>query len=359
MAPPQREFKHELKTMSASNSNLEEACVQIMQNRRRFLASAALTSAAALIGTTKSLHAEPPPETTTIRLGKLPAICWAPQYAAEPLLNAEGFTDVRYVSVKPGAGTSKSIADGEVDFSLNFAANLVLPLDAGEPITVVAGVHTGCFELFGNDNVHSIPDLKGKSVGVPNLGSGPHLFLTSMATYVGLDPGKDINWVASPSVKPMSLFIDGKIDAFLGLPPDPQELRARKIGHVIVNSVVDRPWSQYFCCMLAGNRDFVAKHPVATKRVLRAMLKAADLCVSEPQQVAQRIVDGGYTARYDYALQTIHDLPYKWREYDPEDTLRFYSLRLHEAGMVKSSPQKIIAGTDWRFLDELKSQLKT
>ena len=77
----------------------------------------------------------------------------------------------------------------------------------------------------------------------------------------------------------MQLFVDGKIDAFLGIPPEPQELRARKIGHMIVNSAVDRPWSQYFCCMLAANTDFVHKYPVATKRVMRAILKAADLCV--------------------------------------------------------------------------------
>ena len=47
-------------------------------------------------------------------------------------------------------------------------------------------------------------------------------------------------------------------------------MRARKIGRVILNSTEDRPWSQYFCCMLAGNTDFIREHPVATKRVLRA-----------------------------------------------------------------------------------------
>jgi NitT/TauT family transport system substrate-binding protein len=48
-----------------------------------------------------------------------------------------------------------------------------------------------------------------------------------------------------------------------------------------------------------------------------------------------------------------------WREYDPEDALRFYALRLHQVGMIKSTPERIIAaGTDWRFLDELKRELK-
>ena len=49
----------------------------------------------------------------------------------------------------------------------------------------------------------------------------------------------------------------------------------------------------------------------------------------------------------------------KWRDYDPEDTLRFYTLRLREAGLIKVGPQQIIAeSTNWRFLDELKRELK-
>jgi NitT/TauT family transport system substrate-binding protein len=180
-----------------------------------------------------------------------------------------------------------------------------------------------------------------------------------MATLVGLDPAKDIEWVTSAKVKPIELFAEGKIDAFLGFPPDPQRLRAQNIGRVIVNSARDRPWSQYFCCMLAGNREFVRKNPIATKRIVRAMLRATDLCVSEPALVAQRMVDRGFTARHDYAVQTLADVPYnRWRDYDPEDTMRFYALRLREAGMVKSSPAKIIAdGTDWRFLNEVRREL--
>jgi NitT/TauT family transport system substrate-binding protein len=342
--------------------NGEETSMQIIQSRRRFLAGVSLAGAAGLVGAPRSLHAEPPPETTTVRLAKIPSICTAPQYVAEELLRAEGFTDVRYV-VMPSAIQHWGIARGEVDFSLHFAAPLVIPIDAGEPITVLAGVHPGCFELIANERIHSITDLKGKSVGVQGLGSSPHVFVSAMATYVGLDPVKDIDWVVvpSPSVKPMQLFAEGKIDAFLGTPPDPQELRARHIGHVVVNSSVDHPWSQYFCCMLAGNADFVQRYPFATKRVLRAILKATDLCAAEPKRVAQRLVDGGFTARYDFALETLNEVPYdKWRQYDPEDTIRFYALLLRDVGMIKSSPQKIIAdGTDWRFLDELKRELKT
>jgi len=214
--------------------------------------------------------------------------------------------------------------------------------------------------VFGNESVHSIADLKGKSVGVQALGSPQHLFLSVIAAQVGIDPNNDIHWIAGESASPMQSFADGKIDAFLGFPPEPQELRAKRIGRVILDSSVDRPWSQYFCCMLAGSSDYVQHHPVATKRVVRAILKAADLCVSDPAGVARQLVAGGFTDRYDYALQTLRELPYdKWREYDAEDTMRFYALRLREVGMIKSSPQKIIAeNTDWRFLNELKRELK-
>jgi NitT/TauT family transport system substrate-binding protein len=112
--------------------------------------------------------------------------------------------------------------------------------------------------------------------------------------------------------------------------------------------------------MLAGSREYLQKYPVATKRVVRAILKTADLCATEPARAAQRLVDGGFTPRYDYAFQTLSGLPYdRWRDYDAEDTVRFYALRLYDAGLIKSDPNKIIADhTDWRFLDELKRELK-
>jgi NitT/TauT family transport system substrate-binding protein len=291
---------------------------------------------------------------------RVPSICNAPQYVADELLRAEGFTDVRYIAAPSSAVFNDAIASGRVDFTQHYASPLVVGIDRGGAITVLTGLHVGCLELLGNERVQSVADLKGKSVGVVAIGSSDYLFTSVMAAHIGLDPVRDIHWVASESPTPAELFAEGKLDAFVGSPPVPQDLRARRVGHSLANSAVDLPWSQYFCCMLAGNRDFVRNHPVATKRVVRAFLKAADLCATQPERVAQWLVDRAFTARYDYALQTLNEVPYdKWREYDAEDTVRFYSLRLRELGFTKSTPQKIIAeGTDWRFLNELKHELK-
>jgi NitT/TauT family transport system substrate-binding protein len=328
----------------------------ITQTRRRFLATVALAGTAGVLWPRGTRAAERPLETTSVRIGKLGAICLAPQYVSEDLLRAEGFTDIRYVEVPPPA-IGQAIGRNEADFSTAFAVDPITAIDAGSPIVVLAGVHVGCYELFAKPDIRRITELKGKSVAADSP-----LLLTVMAAQVGLDPAADIHWVTStePSFNPMELFAEGKIDAFLGFPPNPQELRARQIGHVIVSTATDRPWSQYFCCMLTGNREYVRNYPVATKRAMRAILRAADLCANEPAQVARAIVDRGFTDRYDYALQTLNDIPYdKWREYDAEDTMRFYALRMHDAGLIKSTPQKIIAdGTDWRFLNELKRELK-
>ena len=153
-------------------------------------------------------------------------------------------------------------------------------------------------------------------------------------------PRKDIDWVTASARRVDAAVRDGKIDAYMGFPPVPQELRAKKIGHVVVNSAVDRPWSQYFCCMVAANREFVRKHPVATKRALRAILKAADICALEPERAASSSWKRASPRAMSIALQAMKEIPYgRWREYDPEDTMRFYALRLHEVGMIKSAPE--------------------
>jgi len=330
-------------------------------SRRSFLRGLTLAGTAGLLGWhPRLIVAEPPPETTTLRLAQGLSLCGAPQYVAGELLQAEGFLEVHSVKTNAVRDLEVALASGDVHLGMHFAAPLIVRLDQADPIVILAGEHIGCFELFGTERVRAIRDLKGKTVAVPDLHTGPITFLASMVAYVGMDPRKDITWVTHPPAEAKQLLAEGQIDAFLGFPPDPQELRAKQIGHVVVNSAVDRPWSQYFCCLVVGNREFVRKHPAATKRALRAILKADQVCALEPERAARLLVDKGVTPSYDYAFQTMKDVPYgKWREYDPEDTLRFYALRLHEAGMIKSSPQKIIEqGTDWRFLNELKKELK-
>jgi NitT/TauT family transport system substrate-binding protein len=330
-------------------------------SRRKFLRGLTLAGTVGLLGLrSEPTAAELPPETTRVRVVHGAAVCEAPSLVAEELLRVEGFTEVQYAMKLGGTPYYKAVASGEGDILLSFAASILPQIDVDDPLLFLAGVHVGCLEVFGTQRIRSIRDLKGKTVAVVELGSPQYILMASMLAYVGIDPRSEINWVIRPYTEQGRLLAEEQIDAFLAFPPFAQELRAKHIGHVIVNTATDRPWSQYFCCIVAGNREFVRKHPVATKRALRAILKAANVCATEPGRAAQLLVDKGFATVYEYALQTMKELPYaKWREYNPEDSVRFYALRLHEAGMIRSSPQKIIAqGTDWRFLNELKKELK-
>ena len=344
-------------------------------SRREFLGGLALAGTAGLPGVqaerpvggllgshSRVAAAEPPPETTTLRLGRSPGtICVAPAEYAAQFLPSEGFTNVQYISAM-GMG-SGPLAAGGVDFDMGFVGPWIREVDAGAPIVMLAGQQIGCFMLFVTDRIRTIRDMKGTTVASGRLGSGEHLFLASLLASVGLDARKDVNLVDYPPAEATRLLAEGRLDAynvFAGIPPTAQELQAKRIGRVLVNTMTDRPWSQYFCCMLAGNREFVRKNPVATKRAMRGMLKATDVTAREPDRVARFLVSTGHTDRYDYALQILREIPYaQWREFDPEDTVRFYALRLHEVGLIKKSPPKVIAeGTDWRLLKELKKEMK-
>jgi NitT/TauT family transport system substrate-binding protein len=303
--------------------------------------------------------AEPPPETKRIRLIHRPSLCEAPNYVAEELLQAEGFTDIQYVKRAEGPAVD-ALAAGDADISMIFGPPIILRIDAGDPLVFLSGVHIGCAEVVATERVRKFADLKGKSVAIGAPRDTFHVFFASIAAQVGLKPETDINWVTAPQADWQRLLAEGKIDAVLVGPPIVQEMRAKKIGHVVLNMLTDRPWSQYFCCMMVAHKSFVQQHPVATKRALRAILKASDLCALQPEKVARFLVDKGYAERSDYAVQAMREIVYgRWREYDAGDSVRFYALRLHEARMIKSSPQRILAqGTDWRFLNELKKELK-
>ena len=181
-----------------------------MMRRRDFLRVSGAGASALLGVRVDPAGAEPPPETTTIRLIQVPSICRSPQYVAEPLLRGEGFTDVKYIRKAGSAEVGPAVAAGEVDISMGFVGPLLTAIDQGQSLVVLGPGHVGCFELFGNERVRAIRDLKGKKVAIPAWGtSSQHTFVASMVSYVGLDPRKDIDWVTTPVNESLRLFAEG------------------------------------------------------------------------------------------------------------------------------------------------------
>src|ERR1700688_79201 len=177
-----------------------------MQDRRDFLktgfsiAASGLAGAVAMMGARTSRATEAPPETTSLRFEKWPVTCLAPIYIVDDLLREEGFSDIRY---EPGA----EVGGGDADFGGDYSGPVIIPIEGAKPIVMLAGIHPGCFELFARETIGSVLDLRGRKVGVSFSGSGEHYVLVSIiAANVGLDPAKDINWVAHGARDPMELF---------------------------------------------------------------------------------------------------------------------------------------------------------
>ena len=332
-----------------------------IRDRREFVKGlGALAGATGLLGfQQEQADADSPPEITRLRIHESPVTCIVPEIVAREMLYAEGFTDVQYFNYPRDSlrWAPEALLAGEVDITFSFTPTDIRLIDAGEPLVILAAAHNGCVELVARKDIRSTRDLKGKRIvsGVVDT----KIFISMFVAYVGLDPERDINWVTVPRADQIRLLQEGKIDAFFAGPPGNLEMRQKGIGHVLVNITTDKPWSDYACCLVASTKEFVRKYPVATKRALRAILKGVDLCASDPARAARAWADRGLGS-YEMAVQVIRELPFgKWREIDVADSMRFWALRMHEAGAIKTSPQKLIdQSTDLRFLNELKKELK-
>jgi NitT/TauT family transport system substrate-binding protein len=335
-------------------------------SRREFLSRTLLTGAGMYLGLGSDLGlaaAEPPPETTTIRFQDLRSPCWVPQLMAEPLLRQEGFENIQYYKHDKPFQHQKDINAGNIDFTAEFAAG-VETLVPGDQLVFIAGLHVGCYSLIGSDRIRSVLDLKGKKVwagGGGEFSKGPLNLFKVLALYVGLDPDKDVQYVEVPGPEAVEMFKRDEIDAFMSFPPGPQKLRAAGVGHTLLDTNVDRPWSQYFCCLIIGRRDFIRNNPIATRKVIRSILRANDLVSQNPELAAQMLVDRKLRKPDDqeFVAQAFREIPYdKWRHYSPEDTIRYYALRFKESGATKYSPNEIIErNTDWSHLASLKDEL--
>ena len=232
--------------------------------------------------------------------------------------------------------------------------------DSGSPVVGLSGMHLGCTEIFAHEGINSFRELKGKKIALYAPDSAEQRWFAMMFAYIGLDPDKDIEWVIHPYEEWGDLLAAGKVDAVMLWPPDAQVFREQNVGHVILNTTTDRPWKDYYCCVVSANSEYVEKNPIATKRALRALLKATDMCALEPELAAKTVVANGFPTEYERALQVFQEIPYaQWREFDPEDTLRFWALRMHKLGFIKQSPEVLVAkASNWKFLKELKRELK-
>jgi NitT/TauT family transport system substrate-binding protein len=311
----------------------------------------------------------PPPEVAVVRFAGAgaagaPPTCDAQLWVVEETLREEG------IQAKFGGG----LRDGTADFVTVYANFQITGIDAGFPLLVLAGGHTGCIEMWAAPGIRSISDLRGKTYQafdrVAKFGDRAaagifYGFLLSTLAHIGLDPA-EMKIVDVPGDHDVERdYREGRSDVItLAVAAGPLMRRnPSRRGSVILDTSVDKPWSQNYCCLLATHRDFAKANPVTVKRVTRAFVRAGDLVASDKKAAVRtglsRFYKDSKVLTAEVLDETIAMLSYDWREFDPEETVRFFALRLRDAKLVKKSPQQILdEGSDLAYFRQLRKELK-
>lgn len=309
--------------------------------------------------------AEPgPPETTAVRIVSPPECC--PGLGlAEGFLRDEGFNDISIAA--QNFTTRRWIADGLADVAPAHPEFMVAAIDAGLPLTVLAGLHSSCLELWADPSIATVGDLRARRISVrsKDMSDQFFVFFAALLGYVGIDPLKDVHFVeagADEYSTMISAYVEGRADAVLaGGVQGPILRRLKAPGHVIFDTMTTKPWSQYGCCHLVAHRDWARRNPNAAKRVTRAMLRATDAAAKDPARAARDYAAAGLGSKDASLVSAAMAMTtYNWRDADPEETVRFFSLRLAAARLVKSTPKQLIAqGLDLAYARQLRGELKS
>ena len=306
----------------------------------------------------------PPPETTTVRIVN-PVECDPGLRLATSYLREEGFTDIQFVSTP---FTSRGwITNRLADFACAHSEFAVGTIDAGLPLLVLTGLHSGCLELWVRDGITDVRDLRGKRISV-RVKDISDMFYAWFATYLGYVGMRltDVEFITAKGPDDyfgmVDAFKQGRADAVLAGGAEGPKLRRlpKTPGHVILETMTEKPWSEYFCCNLVANRDWARQNPIATKRVTRALLRATDAAAKDQPRAAHDAVVTGLFNDESLITETTAMCTYNWHDVDPEETFRWFALRLAEAKLITSTPQQILAlGTDFTYMRQLRSEPKS
>lgn len=301
----------------------------------------------------------PPPETKTIRLGLAP--CDAPLMISERYLQEEGFTDIQFQAASGVA----LLTDGKADLLITFPPWLTSAADSGKAVVGIGPVHPGCVEFWAPPSVATLKDVRGHTVVVrgktPDDAAYPYLAIG--LKNVGVDPS-EVNFVVDPAADLPKLFLEGKSDLLFLATTGLVAFKANPAnkGHVVLDQTMDAPWSEQACCILTTTSDWLRANPVAAKRALRAIYRAADSLPKDRADAAKIATDKGLfggAANVELVRGAANMVPVDWRTYDVAESMRFHAKLLNSVGLLKLTPDEVVTKVvDLRLTKELAIELK-
>jgi len=252
---------------------------------------------------------------TPVNIGYQGVLCEIATYiAVEKGFFAEEGLDVTLVkgdwnTVKDG------LAAGKLAAAQGLLMNWLKPIEQGLDVKLTVGVHTGCLKIISSkaSGITAVTQLKGKRVGVPSIGSAPHLLAFRATAIAGLSPEKDIQWKIFPPAELKIALEKGEVDAVAVADPIGAIIEKGVPGAVtLVDSAKTKPYVDEYCCLIGVNGKLVRENPELAAKITRAFAKSAKWISLNRAEAAAIITEKKYVPiDKDFAAQIVEHYDYQ------------------------------------------------
>jgi NitT/TauT family transport system substrate-binding protein len=232
----------------------------------RFVLAAFAASASLILGScTKKADAG-----NKIRVGYIGITCEAPIFAAveNGFFKEEGL-DVELVKCE-WSKYKDVLALGGYDITHHLIMYFLKPIEQGLDVKISAGIHTGCLRVQApvNGKINTVADLKGKTIGVPGMGTPPFIFANRVLGANGIDAMKDVSWKVFPAGELGLALEKGEVDAIADSEPIGTLLVAEGKVKNVADQAKDMPYKDEYCCAVIVNGKYLAANPRTPARRL-------------------------------------------------------------------------------------------
>ncbi len=240
------------------------------------------------------------------------------------------------------ANYKDNLALGSYDITHHLVMYFLKPIEQGLDVRFLGGVHTGCLRVQTgvNSPIQKIQDLKGKSIGVPGMGTPPFVFANRVFGTHGVDASKDITWKVYPAGELGLALKKGEVDAVANAEPIGTLLIAQGIARNVegMDESTDMPYAKEYCCEIIANGKWIDANPDTAARATRAILRGAVWVQQNPKAAAQLAVDKKYLAStVELNTVALGRLTYIPSVSIAEQTLYTAAKEMREAKMLSST----------------------
>ncbi|MFT8890099.1 MAG: ABC transporter substrate-binding protein [Ethanoligenens sp.] len=232
-------------------------------------------------------------------------VCGAPAYIAKE----KGFFAQNGIDVTLTSGTFETQKDGLASGKYvvaNGDFQFFPSVQQGLDIKVIGGLHTGCIKLVvpPNSSIKTAADLKGKRIGVDEIGGTPMAITSVVLVNTGIDPQNGVTWKPFPLDQLVTEVNKGEIDAFAAWDPY-GTLAVQNNGYKVLTDIATDPlFAGKTCCFLYASEKYIKSDPALIAAIVKSYQEADDWIQKNQAEAAQIEINKKYISTDDLNLVT-------------------------------------------------------